>query len=301
MDKNTKPRKSGFTLLEILLALGIMGIIAIFAISLGGSVRQGAKVGQTENMMKEIGAKAKAYYRNTRSLPAPASSVEVPVGATSLNMEQKYRYDAWGTPFNYYRHTTIGATTADGNSCAGYLVSAGPDQAFAAAGNYGTDADAVTAEDDLLIPIDVAQEAVEIALEDLKVLQSKVAAFDAVYAGIDNNSDGEVDESGCNPVDSTVGNCPPSSWDSSIDSDPNCGSATLDVIDGTTHYGCSATDPLGFIMEIYALGTVYQTDPWGAAYNWGDSTTYGTADQRYHKFYSAGPNGSAPDGDDIIP
>ena len=303
MGKNMRSHMRGFTLLEILLALGIMGIIAIFAISLGGSVRQGAKVGETENMMKEISAKAKAYYRNTRALPTPAgvSGTEVPVAASSLNMEQKYRYDSWGTPLNYYKHTTIGTHTADGNACAGYLVSAGPDQTFSTTGGYGTDSNAATTEDDLLIPIDVSQEAVEIALDDLKVLQSKVGAFDAIYAGIDNNSDGTVDESGCAAVDNTLGNCPPTSWDSTVNSDPNCGAATLDSIDSTTHYGCTATDPLNFIREVYSLGTVYQTDPWGQAYIWGTPPTYDNANQRYHKFFSAGPDG-APDGaDDIIP
>jgi type II secretory pathway pseudopilin PulG len=289
--------------LEILLALGIMGIIAVFAISLGSSVRQGAKVGETENLMKEIAVKSRSYYRNTRSLPAPGGTggTEIPVAADALNMEQKYRYDSWGTPFSYYRHSTIGTTTADGNSCAGYLVSAGPDQVLAAAGGYGSDSNAVTAEDDLLIPIDVSQEAVEIALGDLKVLQSKVAAFDAIYAGIDNNSDGTVDESGCAAVDSSVGNCPPTSWGDTIDSDPNCGAATLDAVDNTTHYGCTATDPLGFIREIYALGTVYQSDPWGHDYIWGSPPTYDDSNQRYHKFFSAGPNGVADDADDIVP
>jgi len=302
-------------LLELLLAIVIAGVIAAFAIVLSGSVRNAAKVRETDGRMAEIAAKAKATYRNTENLPvAVANLVEepagtqrgLPVGLSEFNLEAKYRFDAWGNPFRYYRSPasgtlTIAGLTVNSKAVVGAIVSSGPN-GRAESTISGTTID--TAGDDIVLAIDVSQEAIEIALEELKVLQSKVSALDAVYQGIDNDGADGVDEEGC--VFATYAaapGCPPTA---SLTNDPNCGTATLDHIE-TDPYSCTATTPLGAIREIYSLSSAYQTDPWGNDYHWGCLTgagctdEYATTDPRYHKFFSVGPNGTAGDADDIIP
>ena len=311
----SREMRRGFTLLEILLALGIMGVIAIFAVSLAGSVREGVKVNETNERMAVIVTKAKAYYRNVQNLPYATvpnidTPTEVPVGASELNLEQKYRYDGWGTPFRFYAVPTannildIDAYTVEGKSMAGALVSAGPDQKFSAApAGIMTAGDIDTTEDDIIVAINVTQEATEIALEELRVLQDKIRAVDALYEGIDNGGAATVDEDspGCeaNPASGTTG-CLPTTG---LTNDPNCGTATLDYI-VTDNYGCTATSVVGVLMEIYNLGAGYENDPWDNPYQWGcgpDSTgitcnsnnsyNYLTSDRQYHKVFSMGPDG----------
>lgn len=349
MSRKKEHKRHGFTLLEILLAMAIMGIIAVFAIALSSSVQHAAKTSDTQLRMKEIVAKAKAHYRNSEALPAGVgtSGTDVPVGATDLNMEQKYRYDAWGAPLRYYRQPLsvnvveipptpppIAATltildidyyTVDGKPSAGVIVSDGPNQT--ADSTPDGSGNITTTGDDIVIPIDVTQEAVEIALDELKVLQEKVKALDGIYEGVDNDGDGSIDEGGFPPPpivppcqvakpQSTGLGCPPTIG---MLNDPNCGTASLDEIEdnvGGQNYDCSIytvatiqSDALGNIVGIYSLGLTYMVDPWGNAYQWGCNTTYASgcandypsSDPHYHKFFSMGPDLTAGGGDDIIP
>ncbi len=312
--KHNEAGRNGFTLVEILLALGIMGIIAVFAIALSSSVRNAAKVGETERRLEETAVKARAVYRNSEALPAATTLVEepsgtsrgLPVGATELNMEQKYRYDAWGKPVRYYLGANILGLTVDGKQVFAAVVSDGPDQTPNTTIS-GTTLN--TAGDDIVMPVNVSQEAAEIALEELKALQAKVQALDAVYEGIDNGGTvGTVDESGCVAAtpNSLATGCPPTNG---LTNDPNCGTATLDAIENGAAYGCahggSALDVM--VQDIYAMSGNFLTDPWGHAYAWGCAAgsgclyNYANTDQRYHKFFSLGPNNTAGDADDIIP
>ncbi len=311
--KHNEAGRNGFTLVEILLALGIMGIIAVFAIALSSSVRNAAKVGETERRLEETAVKARAVYRNSEALPAATTLVEepsgtsrgLPVGATELNMEQKYRYDAWGKPVRYYLGANILGLTVDGKQVFAAVVSDGPDQTPNTTIS-GTTLN--TAGDDIVMPVNVSQEAAEIALEELKALQAKVQALDAVYEGIDNGGTvGTVDESGCVAAtpNSLATGCPPTNG---LTNDPNCGTATLDAIEANASlYGCSSeTTALGVMVnKIYAMSANYLTDPWGHAYAWGCAAgctpSYTSANPRYHKFFSLGPNNTAGDADDIIP
>lgn len=334
----SRPRhpRRGFSLLELLLAIVIMGVIAAFAIVLSGSVRNAAKVRETDGRMSEIAAKAKATYRNTQSLPVATGGVvfepalqdrTVPVGSTALSMEAKYRFDSWGTPFRYYRAADLGAPVilnilglgVYGKQVAAILVSSGPNgRAEAVINGAGTALVTTAPGDDIVLAIDVSQEAVEIALEELKVLQSKVTALDAQYQGIDNDGDsgsgGGIDESGCINADpvSGAGQCLPTSLADGPNGDPNCGTATLDYIE-TNRYGCPADIPpagtpstataLEVVRNIFSLSDAYRYDPWGNSYQWGCGTGCGTTylqtDAHYHKFFSTGPGGTATD--DIIP
>ncbi len=302
MAKKHKLNNTGFSLLELLLVLGIMGIIAVFALSLSHSTRNLAKTNDTRNRMKEIKRAALDYYRGHRDLPAPTGSNAIPVGTSALNLEQKHRLDAWGRYFHYDRavigsRTDITGITVNGKAVAAVIISPGPDQALEAANGSSPYS---TAGDDLVLPVSLVEQAFTIGMNDLQVLQSKVQAFDKMFAGIDNNSSGAVDENNCTAV---LG-CPQSATN-----DPNCGTATLDTISSYAACGYSVTSVVAFISSFYALGNTILLDPWLNNYVWGKSPTCGVADSCYHKFFSYGPNGvtdlTDPDAtnsqDDIIP
>lgn len=288
----------GFSLLELLLALGILGIIAVFAVSLSHSSRNLTQINETKNRMKEIKRAALDYYRSHRDLPSPAGANEVPVATSALNLEQIHRLDSWGRYFYYAQaahpaysaRTDITGITVNNKDVAGVLISGGPDQAFESSntGNpYGT------VGDDLVLPISVYEQALAVAMQDLQVLQNKVQAFDAIFAGINNNGPGgEVDEDGCAPTNG----CP-----QSPSNDPNCGAATLDNINLYNACTYTVTSAAAFISDFYELGETILLDPWLHEYIWGSGSAYPASDLRYHRFFSAGPDGVAGNGDDVIP
>jgi prepilin-type N-terminal cleavage/methylation domain-containing protein len=297
MLKNNTSANRGFSLLELLLALGIMGIIAVFALSISQSSRNLTKINETKNRMREIQRAALDYYRGHRDLPDPSGTNEVPVAAAALNLEQKHRLDAWGRYFHYDRtldtvypsRTDITGITVDGKAVAGVIISGGSDQALEA---VNASSPYSTAGDDIVLPISLAEQGFAIAMDDLQVLQSKAQAFDKIFAGVDNDSDSSVDEDNC----FAVSGCPLSATN-----DPNCGTATLDTI---AAYGACAhpvTSVTAFVSSFYALGSTILLDPWLTGYAWGKPPACGVADPCYHKFFSYGPDGSIGGGDDIVP
>jgi prepilin-type N-terminal cleavage/methylation domain-containing protein len=296
MNRNHKLTNKGFSLLELMLALGILGLITVFAVSIAYSTRNLAKTNNTRIRMKEIKRAADNYYSGHRDLPGPVGSNEVPVTATALNLEQKHRQDDWGRYFHYDSvvrpgtdppRTDITGIEVDGKEVAAVIISGGPDQEIESA-NAGSPYS--TIGDDIVLAVSVAEQAMAIAMTDLEVLQSKAQAFDAFFAGIDNNSSGVVDDdNACVPVFA----CPLSPTN-----DPNCGSATLDVI--TSYSGCDPPDTssaVAFIGDLYALGTSILLDPWLNNYDWNSTPT----SLHYHKFYSYGPDGISGTSDDIVP
>ena len=290
-------KQNGFSLLELLLALGILGIIAVFAVSITYSTRNLTKINNTKNRMREIKQAALDYYQGHRDLPAPTGSNEVPVGTAALNLEQMHRLDAWGRYFHYDRashnvyplRTDITGINVNGKAVAAVIISTGPDQALEAT---NTSSPYSTAGDDIVLSVSLTEQAFSIAMNDLQVLQSKVQAFDKMFAGIDNNSSGAVDENNCTAV---LG-CP-----QSVTNDPNCGTATLDTISSYAACGYPVTSAVAFISNFYALGDTILLDPWLNNYVWGKPPSCGVADSCYHKFFSYGPDGALGGVDDIIP
>ncbi len=291
-----KFKNKGFSLLELLLALGILGIITAFAISISYSSKSIVKSNDTKKKMQQIARAAKEYYRGHKDLPAPAgvNNDEVPVATSELNLEQGLRLDGWGRYFHYDRvldatltsRTDIVGITVNGKAVAGVIVSGGPDQAI---DPTNLSSPYAATGDDLILAVSLSEQALEIALNDLQVLQSKVQAFDKIFAGIDNNSNDTVDESDCE----IVAGCPPSL----ITNDPICGSATLDSLPS---FICDnmVNSAAEFVVDFYSLADSYRIDPWLNEYIWGGS--YGSGDPRYHKFFSMGPDGIADNSDDII-
>jgi len=299
MIRNHKLKIAGFSLLELMLALGILGIIAVFAVSISHSTRNLTKINETKNRMGEVKRAALAYYQGHKDLPAPVGTNEVPVAASGLNLEQKHRLDAWGRYLYYDRaqhpvftlRTDIAGITVDNKAVAGVIVSGGPDQTIEAA---NTGSPYASAGDDIILPISANEQALAHARHDLEMLQDKVQALDKMFAGVDNNSGSGVDEDGCVPA---MG-CP----QSGTSNDPNCSFATLDAISASYPFcGITIDTPAELIAGFYDLGDTILLDPWLNEYVWGDASTYAASDPRFHRFFSAGPDGIAGNGDDVIP
>ncbi len=307
--------RRGFTLIELLMALAIAGIIAAFAISISSSISGLSKQAMTKARMETIAAKARQYYRSHKEQVAAATTPadSVPVSSANLNLEQKYRFDGWGK-FLYYRvsPTTINGLKVNGSSAGvgAIIISSGPNQTIDIV-NHDTATTLLTAGDDIIVGINFNQEATEIALEELQVLQEKVEAFDARFEGVNNDSgvDNDVDEDSCSPYKGVIDCYDGSSVSGAVD-DPNCGRATLDEIEKKT-FTCDCNDDgaVGasevmnaccFLKKMYNLSSQYLTDPWGNDYQWSDLSD----PLKHHKFWSYGPNGTsgttAGDTDDDI-
>lgn len=335
-------RQRGISLLEVLLALAIVAAVTIYLTRMIGLVESGNKVEQSLDRMKQIGRQAKTYYLSHETLPDPSTTPAqgVPVDNQQLNLTQKYRFDAWGQYFLYFKATTLDAIVGfkvNGRDAAGVLISLGPNQTK----DYDDSSPDVYIGrgDDLLFPITLEEEAWQIAMDELVALDKRVIAYDQLFAGIDNGGDhiyerptaampdpsysygGDppldsfylVDEDGCDRAQGGVGwlnSClyrgtNPSSPATRLTNDPNCGRATLDDCDST--WGGSVV--LESLLELYGIEDPgYQTDPWGHLYQWGNGSDIMPTDRRYHVFYSMGPDGQTnvdethPDSlDDITP
>jgi prepilin-type N-terminal cleavage/methylation domain-containing protein len=312
LERGSENSQRGFTLFELLGVVMIFGVLTFISVNLYNSFKSRSQLSETQDRLKLISSKIKQYYRAHEQLPAAAGAGanEVPVQFAALDMEQKYRLDGWGQYFNYEVPDPNSLTTIrrdDGTVTS--IRSRGPDQAL------GT-------VDDFTELVDVTAEAKEITRGKLKVLQEKVAAYDALFAGIDNDGSGGVDESAGAAAVLRTGSlnpnntCPPTN---SFTNDPSEGYSTLDAIEsgaGAASYNCQL--PLiGHILTLYHLpgdpadiNSVrgdYGKDAWGHRFIWGylgqtldDGTTITTAlNPRYHRFYSSGPSTTIVE-DDII-
>lgn len=304
-----KSNARGFTLVELAAVMMIAMLIAFIIFRLSNSIQGREKLSGTRGRMEMISTKIKQYYRAHEQLPAAAGPNldQLPVQPDALNMEQKYRLDEWGTFYVYDPGDVNNIQDVDGYAAT--ITSAGPDQLV----------DPPNDRDNLVINFDLTQEANDIVLNKLKVLQEKVAAYDAMFPSVDNDADGAIDE---NPRDAAAINvgavsiCPPTG---NFANDPSEGLSTLDAIEEAGAYGCAA--PLvNHIVEFYGLksdfpgdcGTPgdYRCDPWRDPANPGNPTnpfawgyegrgSITRLDRRYHRFYSLGPDGIDDTGDEI--
>jgi prepilin-type N-terminal cleavage/methylation domain-containing protein len=317
--------QKGFTLIELLAVAMVLSVLTFISLTLFNSGKAREQLRETQVRLELITVKIKQFYKSRGQLPAPVNGNKVPVQSDpdhgvvdSLDMAQKYRLDAWGQYFRYFRANGIADYKVNNREAeAGILISLGPNQIQDYIVDDPVDPTTFTSApegDDLLIPVNVTEEAKTTTLYKLKVLQEKVAAYDALFSGIDNDGDGTVDENVGAPAllkptdDST---CPPTS---NLDNDPSEGLSTLDAIENETDaidYGvdCSAT-VVEWIVKFFGLPYVdgdietdpwkrqhgYNWDPWNRQFRWGYENL---SDRSYHRFYSSGPD-EAINEDDII-
>ncbi|RZB36039.1 MAG: hypothetical protein SRB2_02544 [Desulfobacteraceae bacterium Eth-SRB2] len=320
--------QKGFTLIELLAVVIILSVVTYISITLFNSVKARDQLRETRQRIDLIAAKIKQYYQTHQQLPKPIPEDGTGVPVEALDMEQKYRLDAWGQYLEYHRATHTGQDTddlvgyeVDGHEPAAVvLISLGPNQTRDYESNetvYPQEFTTGTESDDLLIATDVTADAIRITEHKLKVLQEKVAAYDALFAGIDNNGDGTVDNTSnvgepADLRDDAPNTCPPTH---SFANDPSEGLSTLSAIEETGAYNCPAP-VVDHIVKFYGLPSGspegYDHDPWVdqngqfRQFKWGyegrpidEDSQITTSDPRYHRFYSSGPDADDSQ-DDII-
>jgi prepilin-type N-terminal cleavage/methylation domain-containing protein len=301
-----RKNQKGFSLIELLLALAILGVVAYFIVTLTNSVRHGGKVGDTKQRMEIISAKMKEYYRHQGELPEPPTGTnEVPVD--DLNLEAKFRFDGWGQLINYFKGVSIDDVTVDGvDDMAGYLISSGGDQTGIPTSLTNSIS---TSDDNIVIAINVNREAMEVALDEVRELQRRVNQFDNLFTGsaacdaANGTTSSDCEPGGGSPVwELNSHNCGTGSLDQIQDEGPattadnyGCDNTWYTNIGRNTSFSSTNEAALQFIIGYYALGDNYLNDPWDNPYQWGCgdycTNTYHTFDPRYRKFFSMGPDG----------
>ena len=98
--------------------------------------------------------------------------------------------------------TLLRGVQVNNRQVAGLLISSGPNNIFEYTRTAGYPEQFVlnAGSDDILLPIDLTPEAVQITQTELKKMGEKVRAFDDRYIGKDNDGDGNYDEDGCDAV-----------------------------------------------------------------------------------------------------
>lgn len=312
LGRDSRNSQRGFTLIELLGVAMIFSILAFLSLNLYNSVRARGQLSETRDRLKLITAKVKQYYETHERLPQGAGPTgnEVPVQPGALDMEQKYRLDGWGRYFRYeYDQNSDPPLTniqfipdGSGRLVAARIVSDGPDQ-------IPDTADDAAVE----VFVDLAGEAKRVTQNKLRLLQEKVAAYDALFAGVDNDGDGVVDDvddvgDAAEPRNMVMSACPPIN---SFNNDPSDGASTLDCIERGVivppcyNYNCPTTPPpnpldarlIYRLADLYDLPTMYLTDAWGQPFLWGhpdlqfnDGSPILNTDRRYHRFFSCGPD-----------
>ena len=331
-------KQDGYTLLELVIVTAIIMFAGAFLFRISHSISGRGQFTTTDNRMRVIEAKIRQYYLAHEQLPAAAGTPanSIPVDANSLDLEQKYRLDGWG---NFFQYTTSDTNPGALTGLQDVYNNATPPVAMYAAAftSNGPDQQAGTS-DDITIYIDLTQEANQLAQNKLKVLMEKVSAYDAMFAGVNNNGSREtgdhaIDE---NPRDTAemdtcyqpVGpnpdpGCPPIS---SFCNDPATSLPTLDAIEmamdgvaGGNAYSCTAGNPLAYHLAVYyhlpthsttnptLLPGGYDIDPWGHPFHWGylgraidgGGSILDSMDFHFHKFFSSGPDLTTVE-DDIV-
>lgn len=178
--KNTQ---SGAAMLGIVLVIVVILLALVGALAIGPQLQNIANERQTVKRAGVIVDNIKQYYLARGELPS-SPTYKMPVDA--LNLEQKYRYDAWGQEWCYYRASDIVGVEVSqysgaGQQVAGLLVSSGPDQNFQtlidgtqmnSCADFSTDR-VEKGGDDIVIPLNVQGEAIQIAKNELGVLTSR--------------------------------------------------------------------------------------------------------------------------------
>ena len=101
MSRNPGRRRAGFTLIEIMVVVVIIGLLASFLIFNFIGQAEDAKVDMTRAMIKKVGEQLDLYKLKYNDYPATLQEL-VPRYASEVPM------DGWKREFNYNRDPSIG-------------------------------------------------------------------------------------------------------------------------------------------------------------------------------------------------
>ena len=139
-NRLAKPRRLGFSLLELSIVLTLVALIAAMGITAGNSALEASKVASTGNRIRTIEAALTAYRLANNRLPCPASGtsmagteagnpgdcaganfpnpasgatvVEGVVPVSALNLPTEFMFDGWGRKIGYAVTTLFTGTDA---------------------------------------------------------------------------------------------------------------------------------------------------------------------------------------------
>ncbi len=95
--------RSGFSLIEIMLVVVIMGILAtVVVVNIGGQSQQ-ARINATRTSIDGIGKAVEMYEMQTGELPSSLSDLTRSIGNNPPLIRGGVPSDSWGTPFSYSR------------------------------------------------------------------------------------------------------------------------------------------------------------------------------------------------------
>jgi general secretion pathway protein G len=110
-----RPRRAGFTLLEVLLVLVILGVIAALVVPNLIGTSEKSYIQATQSSVKGLENTLNLYYMaNQNQYPPSLNELLTPPPDPSTNQPVKpyldeYPKDSWGTPFNYEPPTSTTA------------------------------------------------------------------------------------------------------------------------------------------------------------------------------------------------
>jgi len=173
-------KEKGFSLLLIVLIFAGLAVVSISAATFTAKIKNISLEKDTVKQLAIITDAIKRYYRARESLPSSPAGTEVPVGLQDLNLDQKFRHDAWGRLLEYdvdesnVPGSGLTAFNVEGRNVAGYILSYGTNQTKET--NTGV-SPIIRGGDDILRPINVQAEARDIALDELTLISKKACAY----------------------------------------------------------------------------------------------------------------------------
>jgi general secretion pathway protein G len=131
-NRNRRDRRSGFTLVELLVVMVILGLLASIALPAVFNQAEKARVGTAKTNIAALGAALDAYALDVGSYPSDLDSlVRAPAGAQRWDgpylKKKQIPKDPWGNEFEYKTPNSgeyeLSSRGPDGNSGGGDDIS----------------------------------------------------------------------------------------------------------------------------------------------------------------------------------